>query len=46
MGSLDVKPEEQSLKPLVGTDFGPAYVPSPNSNFGHLLFVRDGALMA
>ncbi len=46
VGSLDVKPEEQSLKLLVGTDFGPAYVPSPNSNFGQLLFVRDGALMA
>ena len=46
VGSLDLKPEEQSLKQLVGTDFGPAYVPSSSSSFGQLLFVRNGALMA
>jgi hypothetical protein len=28
VGSLDAKPEEQSSKLLLGTAFGPAYVPS------------------
>jgi Tol biopolymer transport system component len=45
-GSLDSKPEEQSLKLLVPTQYAPVYVPSSNPDLGHLLFVRDGTLTA
>jgi eukaryotic-like serine/threonine-protein kinase len=46
VGSLDVKPEAQSLKPLVATPFGVEYVPSPGKGTGYLLFVRDNSLLA
>jgi len=46
IGSLDAKPEEQDLKRLVATGWGPAYVPSSDSRPGQLLFLRDGTLMA
>jgi eukaryotic-like serine/threonine-protein kinase len=46
VGSLDAKPEEQSSKQLLATDFGAAYVPSADPNVGELLFLRDGTLFA
>jgi Tol biopolymer transport system component len=46
VGSLDAKPEEQSVKQLVATRYGAAYVPSSDPGMGHLLFVRDRTLMA
>jgi Tol biopolymer transport system component len=46
IGSLDAKPEGQSLKLLVATPYGPAYVPSSGGDSDHLLFVRDGTLLA
>jgi eukaryotic-like serine/threonine-protein kinase len=46
VGSLDAKPEEQDLKRLVATDWGPAYVPRSAFGMGQLLFLRAGTLMA
>jgi serine/threonine protein kinase len=46
VGSLDAKPEEQDLRQLVVTDQLAAYAPSSDPDVGHLLFVREGALMA
>jgi Tol biopolymer transport system component len=47
LGSLDLKPQEQSPKRLLKMDFGPVYVPSSNSvSSGTLLFLRDDALLA
>ena len=51
LGSLDAKPEQQSSRRLVATGSDVAYAPSPNPplgdpGVGHLLFVREGALMA
>jgi eukaryotic-like serine/threonine-protein kinase len=46
VGSLDAKPNEQDSRELVATDYLAAYAPSPDPNTGHLLFVRDGALLA
>jgi Tol biopolymer transport system component len=46
VGSLDAKPEEQISTPLMKTDYGAAFVPGPNRQDGHLLFLRDTALMA
>ena len=45
VGSLDARPQEQSSKMLLPTPYGVAYVPSSDSGFGHLLFVRAGTLM-
>ena len=45
-GSLDAKPEQQSAKRLLAAQSGAVYVPSPDGRAGHLLFVREGALMA
>ncbi len=45
VGSLDARPEEQSSKMLLPTADGAAHVPSSNSGFGQLLFVRAGTLM-
>ncbi|MBN2241414.1 MAG: serine/threonine-protein kinase [Acidobacteria bacterium] len=46
IGSLDLKPEEQTSKPLVaGLDAFFVYAPSQNSGSGHLLCVRDQTLM-
>jgi Tol biopolymer transport system component len=46
VGSLDTKPEEQSLKPVLATPFFVRYVPSSDGELGHLLFLRDTTLMA
>lgn len=46
VGSLDARPDEQAAKRLLATDWGPAYVPSSDSNTGQLLFMRDGTLLA
>jgi eukaryotic-like serine/threonine-protein kinase len=46
VGSLGVKPEEQSAKRIQVTDFSPAYAPPAGGGLGHLLFLRDGTLMA
>ena len=51
LGSLDAKPEQQSSKLLVASSSDAAYAPSPNPllgdpGVGHLLFVREGSLMA
>jgi hypothetical protein len=47
MGAIDVKPSEQSSKPLmVNQAFPHYYVPSGNSGMGHLLFFREGSVLA
>jgi Tol biopolymer transport system component len=40
LGSLDVKPEQQGLTPVLATPFGVQFVASPSAN-GTLLFLRD-----
>jgi Tol biopolymer transport system component/predicted Ser/Thr protein kinase len=46
-GSIDAKPSEQSSKPLLVTETGPAYyVPSPDSSTGHLVFHQSGMVLA
>jgi eukaryotic-like serine/threonine-protein kinase len=45
IGSLDARPEKQDSKRLLA-DAGVTYAPSSDPNVGHLLFIRDGALMA
>jgi serine/threonine protein kinase len=46
LGSLDAKPEEQSTKPLLASPFSEVYAPSSDPRSGHLLFLREGTLMA
>jgi Tol biopolymer transport system component len=47
VGSPDATPDEQSTMPLLTTDHGAIFVPSPESeDEGHLLFMRDFALLA
>ncbi len=46
VGSLDAKPEEQSLTPLLVSDRQATYVPSSTGRTGWLLFMREGSLMA
>jgi WD40 repeat protein len=49
LGSLDDKPEQKSSKPLVAADSIPVYAPSSDPatpNLGHLLFEREGSLVA
>lgn len=46
LGSLDNNPVDQSATPLLTTSSGAIFVPSNASGPGHLLFVRDGALIA
>jgi len=45
-GSLDDPPEKQSRKRILATGFGATYAPSADGQPGHLLFMRDGVLMA
>jgi serine/threonine protein kinase/Tol biopolymer transport system component len=45
VGSLDVKPEQQSVKLLLSTAYGPVFAPSSAPGSDRLLFLRDGALM-
>jgi eukaryotic-like serine/threonine-protein kinase len=46
VGSIDVKPEAQSLKRLLATNRQAYYAPGPNGSRGHLVFLRDVTLMA
>jgi Tol biopolymer transport system component len=46
LGSLDVKPEQQSTKRLIASSYQPAYVPFSDSSSGNILYLRDGTLMA
>jgi Tol biopolymer transport system component len=46
VGSLDAKPEDQSLKPLLISDRQAEFVPSMTNNGGWLLFLREGTLLA
>jgi len=46
LGSLDAKPEQQGSRRLVATDSNAVYAPSSDPAQGHLLFVREGSLMA
>jgi eukaryotic-like serine/threonine-protein kinase len=46
LGSLDTKPEQQGSKRLVATDSNAVYAPSSDRAWGHLLFVREGSLLA
>jgi hypothetical protein len=45
VGSLDVKPEQQSTQRLLGVQYGAAYAPTADSTMGRLLFLREGTLM-
>ena len=46
LGSIDDKPEQQSSKPLIASNWGPVYAPSSDPGTGYLLFMREGTLMA
>jgi eukaryotic-like serine/threonine-protein kinase len=46
IGSVDLKPEAQSSKLLLSTNFEVAYVPSGGSGPAKLLFMQDQTLMA
>ncbi len=46
VGSLNTKPQEQTSRRLLATTSGPVYVPSLDSDSGHVLFLRQGMLMA
>jgi len=46
IGSLDAKAGEQSLQQLLPYQVGMAYVASSDAGRGHLMFVREGTLMA
>jgi eukaryotic-like serine/threonine-protein kinase len=45
IGSLDTRPEDQSSKPILSTNFGAGYVPSGGSGIGRLLFMQEQTLM-
>src|SRR6266446_1540754 len=46
LGSVDAKPEQQSSKFLVASNWGPVCAPSADPSTGYLLFMREGTLMA
>jgi eukaryotic-like serine/threonine-protein kinase len=46
LGSLEVRPEEQSAQRLVATTTSPIYARGTGGRPGKLLFLRDGNLMA
>jgi Tol biopolymer transport system component len=46
VGSIDVKPEQQSLKRIQAADVSFGYAPSRNGSPAHLLFLREESLMA
>ncbi len=46
IGSLDVKPEQQSSEPVLSAQSGALYVRSSDPNSGYILFVRETTLMA
>src|SRR6516165_3244616 len=46
IGSLDLKPEQQSSKRVLATPVMAVYAPSPEAGMGRLLFMREGSLLA
>jgi eukaryotic-like serine/threonine-protein kinase len=46
VGSIEAKPEEQSLQRIAATEYSPAFAPAHGSAPPYLLFVRDEVLMA
>jgi Tol biopolymer transport system component len=46
IGTLDAKPGEQSLQPLLPYVVGLEYAPSSDSSPGRLMFVREGTIFA
>jgi eukaryotic-like serine/threonine-protein kinase len=46
VGSVNTKPDDQDSRRLLATTSGPVYVPSSDSDFGQVLFLRRGTLMA
>jgi hypothetical protein len=46
VGSIDVKPEQQSLKRIQAADFSFEYSPPRNGSPARLLFMREESLMA
>ena len=46
IGTLDAKPNEQSATPLLPYAVGITYAPAAVSGPGHLLFLREGTLLA
>jgi serine/threonine protein kinase/Tol biopolymer transport system component len=46
VGSIDVKPEQQSLKRIQAADFSFGYAPPRNGSTARLLFLREESLMA
>jgi Tol biopolymer transport system component len=46
VGSIDLKPEQQSLKRIQAADFSFGYAPPRNGSPARLLFLRDESLMA
>ncbi len=45
VGDIRLSPDEQSTTRLLAITSPPVYVPGGTSQFGHLLFVRNGSLM-
>jgi eukaryotic-like serine/threonine-protein kinase len=46
LGSIDVKPEQQSSKRILSTSLMAVYAPSADSGMGRLFFLREGTLLA
>jgi Tol biopolymer transport system component/predicted Ser/Thr protein kinase len=46
IGSIDAKPEQQSMQRLLATDRQAYYAASPGEGTGHLIFLRGATLMA
>lgn len=46
IGTLDAKAGEQSTNRLLPYEVGVTYVPAADSGLGHLLFLREGTLLA
>jgi len=46
LGSLDAKPEQQSLKRLLASDYAVEFVPFTGGNSGEILLLREGTLYA
>jgi len=46
VGSIDVKPDQQSTQRLMEGASQPIFVPSSDSSVGRIVFLRDGTLLA
>jgi serine/threonine protein kinase len=46
LGAVNLNPQDQQYKPILVSDSRTVYVPSPNSNTGYLLFLRQDTLLA